>query len=205
MYTAADGQTVETNWARYTGYSMKAGANYNLSEFNNLFANVGYNSKIPFFSQVYTTQGLLYPNVRPEGITSVELGYSISYPSMKATLNTYYTLWANKATNSVSTATGEAVYGSVRNLDARHVGVELSVAQKISRSQQPNAAIALGDWPWIGEGLLNETDDGGNPIAGSQQQLQRHRPQPDSGLLQSGPYVYGRLVGDTTASSQVAE
>ena len=32
--------------------------------------------------------------------------------SMKATLNTYYTLWANKATNSVSNATGEAVYGS---------------------------------------------------------------------------------------------
>ncbi|MBC6697900.1 TonB-dependent receptor [Hymenobacter puniceus] len=168
VYTNADGSTVETNWARYTGYSVKAGANYNLTEFNNLFLNVGYNSKVPFFNQVYTTQGLLYPNVRPEGITSIELGYSINYPSMKATLNTYYTLWANKATNSVSTATGEPVYSSVRNVDARHMGVELSVAQEISRRLQLNAAIALGDWRWIGEGLLNQTDEGGNPIPGSQ-------------------------------------
>ncbi|WBA42074.1 TonB-dependent receptor [Hymenobacter canadensis] len=168
VYTNADGSTVETDWARYTGYSVKAGANYNLSEFNNLFLNVGYNSKVPFFNQVYTTQGLLYPNVRPEGITSIELGYSINYPSMKATLNTYYTLWANKATNSVNTTSGEAIYSNVRNVDARHMGVELSVAQEISRRLQLNAAIALGDWRWIGEGLLNQTDEGGNPAPGTQ-------------------------------------
>jgi iron complex outermembrane receptor protein len=168
VYTAADGSTVETDWARYTGYSVKAGANYNLTEFNNLFLNVGYNSKVPFFNQVYTTQGLLYPNVRPEGITSIELGYSINYPSMKATLNTYYTLWANKATNSVNTSTGEAIYSNVRNVDARHMGVELSVAQEISRRLQLNAAIALGDWRWIGQGLLNQTDEGGNPAPGTQ-------------------------------------
>ena len=93
--------TVETHWTSFTGYSVKAGANYNLTELNNLFVNVGYNSKVPFFNQVYTTQGQLYQNVKPEGITSIEAGYGISYPSLKATLNAYYTLWANKSTNSV--------------------------------------------------------------------------------------------------------
>ena len=37
-----------------TGYSVKAGANYNLTEHDNLFANVGYNSKVPFFQFVFT-------------------------------------------------------------------------------------------------------------------------------------------------------
>ncbi|MBG8552187.1 TonB-dependent receptor [Hymenobacter guriensis] len=163
-YTAADGHYAETDWASYTGYSVKAGANYNLTEHNNLFANVGYNSKVPFFNLVYTTQGRLYNNVKPEGITSVELGYGISYPSMKATLNAYYTLWANKTTNSVSTATGEAIYSTVRNVNAQHMGIEMSVAQEISRSLQLNAAVALGDWRWTGKGVLNQTDEAGDPI-----------------------------------------
>jgi len=164
-YTAADANYVETDWARFTGYSVKAGANYNLTEHDNIFANVGYNSKVPFFNQVYTTQGLMYPNVKPEGITSVEVGYGINYPSLKATLNAYYTLWKNKATNSYNSA--EQVYSNVRNVDARHMGVELSVAQEISRQLQLNAAIAIGDWRWVGQGLLNQTDEAGFPIPGS--------------------------------------
>ncbi|AHJ96528.1 hypothetical protein Hsw_0933 [Hymenobacter swuensis DY53] len=158
-YTSADGQTVETPWAEFTGYSVKAGANYNVTERNNLFVNVGYNSRVPFFNQVYNTQGIRYKSVQPEGITSMELGYGISYPSLKATLNAYYTLWSNKSTNSVSTATGEPVYSSVRNIDARHMGVEMSVAQEISRSLQLNAAISLGDWRWKGKGLLNQVTE----------------------------------------------
>ena len=163
-YTNADGQTLETPWAEFTGYSVKAGANYNVTERNNLFVNVGYNSKVPFFNQVYTSQGTPYKNVKPEGITSVELGYGISYPSLKATLNAYYTLWANKSTNSVSTATGEVVYSSVRNINARHMGVEMSVAQEISRSLQLNAAISVADWRWVGKGLLNQTNESNEQI-----------------------------------------
>ncbi|MFD2786047.1 TonB-dependent receptor [Hymenobacter rubripertinctus] len=163
-YTNADGQNLETPWADFTGYSVKAGANYNITERNNLFVNVGYNSKVPFFNQVYTSQGLLYKNVKPEGITSVEAGYGISYPSLKATLNAYYTLWANKSTNSVSTATGEVVYSTVRNINARHMGVEMSVAQEISRSLQLNAAISVADWRWTGKGLLNQTNESNEQI-----------------------------------------
>ncbi|MDB5234608.1 MAG: hypothetical protein JWR44_1601 [Hymenobacter sp.] len=167
QFTYDDAHFVETEWARYTGYSFKGGVNFNITEHDNIFANAGYNSKVPFFNQVYTAQGLLYPNVKPEGITSLELGYGINYPSLKATLNAYYTLWSNKATNSYNSATG--VYSSVRNVDARHMGVELSVAQEISRRLQLNAAISLGDWRWVGEGLLNQTDEAGFPADGVEQ------------------------------------
>ncbi len=166
-YTTDDAHYLETAWARFTGYSFKGGVNYNLTEHDNIFVNAGYNSKVPFFNQVYTTQGLVYPNVRTEGITSFEVGYGINYPSLKATLNAYYTLWSNKATNSYDAA--NQIYSTVRNIDARHMGIELSVAQEVSRRVQLNAAIALGDWRWIGQGVLNKTDESGFPFPGSVQ------------------------------------
>ncbi|GAA4018110.1 TonB-dependent receptor [Hymenobacter fastidiosus] len=170
-YTNADAQTSETDWTTYTGYSFKAGANYNLTEHDNVFVNTGYNSKVPFFNLVYTNQGRLYDNVKPEGITSLEMGYGISYPSMKATLNAYYTLWANKTSNSFSAASGEPIYSAVRNVNARHVGVELSVAQEISRRLQLSAAISLGDWRWTGQGLLNQTNEANELVSDRDQPI----------------------------------
>ena len=161
-----DGSAVTTDWTRFTGYSVKAGANYNLTEHNNIFFNVGYNSKVPFFTGVYSNAGLKYQNVRPEGISSAEIGYGISYPSLKVNLNAYYTLWANKTTNSITPAGGASdqnVYNNIRSVNARHVGVEMSVAQEISRRVQLNAAISLGDWRWTGRGLLTQTLEDGTP------------------------------------------
>ena len=159
----ADGSPVSTDWTRFTGYSVKGGANYNLTEHDNVFVNVGYNSKVPFFNLLYNNVGRKYDNVKPEGISSAEIGYGISYPSLKVTLNAYYTLWANKTTTSTSRPDNETIYSNVRNVSARHVGVELSVAQEISRRVQLNAAISLGDWRWTGQGLLNETREDGSP------------------------------------------
>ncbi|MBD2715616.1 TonB-dependent receptor [Microvirga sp. STR05] len=168
-YTNADGSYVETDWVKFRGYSVKGGANYNLTERNNLFFNVGYNSKVPFFNFVFNTQGRQFSGVKPEGITSVELGYGITYPSLKATLNAYYTLWANKTTTSFQTLDGVPTYTNVRNVDARHMGIEMAVAQDISRRLQLNAAISLGDWRWVGKGLVNQTNEA-NEIIGEPDQ-----------------------------------
>ena len=154
-----NGDFVETDWADFTGYTLKAGANYNLTEHDNLFANVGYNSKVPFFNGVFDPAGRRYKDVKNEGITSFEVGYGITYPSLKVTLNAYYTYWANKSSNSLQTVDGVLVYNNVRNVDARHVGVELGVAQEISRRLQLNAAISVGDWRWAGKGLLTQVNE----------------------------------------------
>ena len=153
---------VETDYVRITGYSLKAGANYNLTERDNLFVNVGYTARVPFFNFVFDTQsGRKLRNVTTEGVRSLEFGYGISYPSLKATLNGYYTLWSDKSSSSTGFDSGleKVVYNNVRNIDARHAGVELSVAQEISRRVQLNAAISLGDWRWVGKGLLTQVTE----------------------------------------------
>ncbi|MDO7854281.1 TonB-dependent receptor [Hymenobacter convexus] len=169
-YTNADGHTVETEWSRYTGYSVKGGLNYNLTEHDNIFFNTGYNSKVPFFNFVYTRNGDKYKDVRNEGITSFEVGYGITYPSLKATLNAYYTLWSNKSSNTTGVnpndPNGPSVFYAFRNVNARHMGIELSVAQEISRSLQLNAAISLGDWRWTGNGRYTLIDANNNVLPG---------------------------------------
>jgi iron complex outermembrane receptor protein len=161
-YTNSDANYLETDWAKLDGYSVKAGANYNLTEHNNIFVNAGYISRVPLFNQVFDTNGNRYKGSRNEGVTSFEVGYGISYPSLKANLNAYYTLWANRSNNTTGpNPNGEngLAYYSVRNVDARHMGIELSVAQEISRKVQLNAAISLGDWRWLGTGSLTAIDE----------------------------------------------
>ncbi|MCC2548180.1 TonB-dependent receptor [Hymenobacter sp. BT175] len=168
-YTNDEASYLETPWANIPGYSVKAGANYNITEFNNLFLNVGYNSRIPFFNQVYDLNGNKYKGIRNEGVTSFEMGYGISYPSLKATLNAYYTLWSNRSNNTTGlNPSGEEglAYYSVRNINARHMGIELSVAQEISRKVQLNAAISVGDWRWIGTGSLTAVNENNQIIPG---------------------------------------
>ncbi|RYU82185.1 TonB-dependent receptor [Hymenobacter persicinus] len=164
-YTNADGKRVETDWARLTGYSVKAGANYNLTEHNNLFANVGYISKVPFFNFVFDqNSGRKLQDIRNEGIASFELGYGISYPSLKANLNGYFTNWTNKSSSTTGTVDGVPVFNNVRNVNARHMGVELDVAQEISRRVQLNAAISIGDWRWSSTGRITQVDEGGKVL-----------------------------------------
>lgn len=164
-YTNTDGHYLQNDWVNITGYSIKAGANYNLTEHDNLFANVGYNSKVPFYQFVFNNSGQKFNDIRNEGISSFEVGYGINYPSLKVTLNAYYTYWANKSSNSITpNPGGGTIYNNVRNVDARHMGIEMSVAQEISRRLQLNAAISLGDWRWAGNGLLNQTDDNNQQI-----------------------------------------
>ena len=169
-YTYDDTKTVETEWSRFTGYSVKGGLNYNLTEHDNIFFNTGYNSKVPFFNFVYTRGGDKYKDVRNEGITSFEVGYGITYPSLKATLNAYYTLWSNKSSNTSGQnpidPTGPGVFYTFRNVNARHMGIELSVAQEITRSLQLNAAISLGDWRWTGDGRYTVVDANNNVLPG---------------------------------------
>ena len=154
-----------SDWRDIVGYSVKAGANYNLTEHDNVFVNAGYNAKVPFFDFVFDfTTGTPLPKVSTEGISSFEVGYGISYPSLKATLNAYYTYWANKSSNTTSQSTGTLIYNNLRNINARHAGVELSVAQDISRRLTLNSAISLGDWRWAGQGLLNQSDDNNQAV-----------------------------------------
>ena len=79
--------------------------NYNLNEYHNVFANVGYISRAPFFSGgaflQSATSNATNPDAVNEKIFSFELGYGFRSPYFTANLNVYHTQWFDK-TNAAS-------------------------------------------------------------------------------------------------------
>ncbi|MBC7447872.1 MAG: TonB-dependent receptor [Hymenobacteraceae bacterium] len=139
---------------RLPGFTAKTGFNYNLTEDNNIFFNIGYLSRAQFFNRVFTLAGDPVKNFKNENIFSVEVGYGVNREGFKASLNGYNTMWYNRATtiSFLDPSTGDPIPVSVGGLNAVHRGVELDIAQEISRQLSLNAAFSVGDWRWASAG-----------------------------------------------------
>ena len=85
----------------FTGFTAKAGVNWNVSNASNLFLNVGYFSRAPFFSGgaflQSTTSHMTNPDAVNEKVFSVEGGYGLHTEQFAMNINAYYTLWMDKA------------------------------------------------------------------------------------------------------------
>lgn len=117
------GQAVnqKTNTKFLFGFNAKAGANYNINEQHNVFANVGYYEKQPLFNSVYNSplapinpvnppgtiinspdgraqgsQQIVNPLLTNEKISSAELGYGFRSGIFNANVNLYYTSWKDR-------------------------------------------------------------------------------------------------------------
>lgn len=145
---------VTSRVVRLPGFTVKSGFNYNLTEDDNIFFNIGYLSRAQFFNRVFTLAGDLVRNFKNENIFSVELGYGINREGFKAALNAYNTMWYNRATTISfnDPTTGDPIPVSVGGLNATHRGVELDIAQEIDRKVSLNAAFSIGDWRWASAG-----------------------------------------------------
>ena len=130
-----DLQYVSTDWKWIRGYTIKAGANVNLDEYNNVFFNTGYISKAPKFSNIYTQSNTLQTYINNEEVKAIEGGYSFRSSSFSANINTYFTVWENKPANI------SATFGSDNYSD--------------------EGLLSLGDWKWTsgGEAIILDSDN----------------------------------------------
>ncbi|SMP90117.1 TonB-dependent Receptor Plug Domain [Epilithonimonas pallida] len=110
--------TQKTNTKFLFGFNAKAGANYNINEQHNVFANIGYYEKQPLFNSVYNSplatatgndplintndgratgnQQIVNPLLTNEKIASAELGYGFRSGIFNANVNLYYTSWKDR-------------------------------------------------------------------------------------------------------------
>ncbi len=140
--------------ANFLGYSAKTGANYNLDDENNVFANVGYFSKAPFLNgNVFVNKESvdLNENAKNEKVFSAELGYGYRSANFSANVNVYRTSWLDK---SISPAiqnpdnVGEYLDVSISGLDALHQGVEFDFRYNASDNLTITGMLSLGNWEW---------------------------------------------------------
>ncbi len=162
MYSEA-ARPATTDWKWLPGFTLKGGANYNFTNHLNAFANVGYLSRTPRFSNVIDNSNNFYREIKNEQVKAAELGVSFHSPKFTANLNGYYTLWENKPVDRAYTVTiNDQTYSTnINGLDALHKGVELDFAYKMNKKVTFEGMASLGDWRWNSSGLVNLFDDNG--------------------------------------------
>jgi outer membrane cobalamin receptor len=137
----------------FLGYGAKGGANYNLSDKHNVFANVGILSRAPFFSGgaflQSTTSNVTNPNAVNESAFSAEVGYGFRSNLFSANLNVYRTLWMDKTmVRAINANTPESLVVNMEGVNALHQGVELDFVSKPIEGVEIRGMISVGDWNW---------------------------------------------------------
>lgn len=149
-YESADARSENVN---SLGFTVKGGANYNLNEYHNVFANIGLISRAPFFSGgaflQAQTSNITNPNAVNEKSFSMELGYGFRSRYLTANLNVYRTKWMDKTMiTSQDASTPEALVINMEGVDALHQGVELDLVSKPVRNLEITGMVSIGDWRW---------------------------------------------------------
>lgn len=144
----------QTDWVSKLGATFKTGANFNINEQMNVFANIGYLSRTPQFSNVIdNTRNRIFDTLLNENIIAFEVGYGYTSKKFSANVNAYYTRWENRPLPFGLTITDpndplETIAVNVPGMDALHMGAELDFAYRMTKDLTFEGMVSLGDWKW---------------------------------------------------------
>jgi outer membrane receptor protein involved in Fe transport len=155
-----------TPWKYIPGFTVKAGANYNINETMNVFLNLGYISKAQRFNNVYDRSNQLFGDIKNEQVRAIEVGYSYVQPRFTLNVNAYYTSWLNKPADRAMRVQidGEFFSANINDMNARHMGIEFEFAWKILDNLTFESLLSLGDWKWTSADTARFYDDNGQEI-----------------------------------------
>ena len=142
-------KTYETGWKTIPGFTVKAGANYLINEFANIFVNVGYLNNAPKYRYVIDRANNFVHNYKNEKIQAFELGYSYTKKKVAIDVNTYVTNWQDRPERigGLEDEDGEPLSANVL-MNARHLGAEFEIAYNVTRKLTVEAVVSVGDWTW---------------------------------------------------------
>lgn len=150
----------ETDWQNFLGYTVKLGANYNLSNSINVFGNAGYYSRPPMFNVVFDNDNGLFLNPLNEKVIALELGSGYWSKDLKINLNTYYTGWKDRSFYRTSRDTNQnLIYYNIAGISAVHTGIELEIDYKPINILRLRGMASIGDWKWTNDVSANIYDE----------------------------------------------
>ena len=155
------------------GGTIKGGINYNLTEKHNVFANLGYISRAPFFSGgaflQSTTSNEVNKNAVNEKILSFELGYGYRSKFFTANVNAYWTEWKDKTmarSNEITLADGteDRAIINLTGVNSIHMGIEVDAVLKPTKWLNITGMFSIGDWKWTNNPTGYWYTSGGEPL-----------------------------------------
>ncbi len=166
-----DEEHAKSKTVSFQGFTIKGGANYNLTDNHNVFANLGYISRAPKFSggafYTSTTSNAINKDAKNEKVFSAELGYGWRNSWLSLNLNAYFTRWMDKTMSRSSTLNNpdQTEYRmNMSGVDALHKGIELDVKIKPTRWLELTGMLSLGDWKWDSNATGYAYDEYGNAL-----------------------------------------
>ena len=131
--------------AAFDGYAYKVGANYNVSDNLNVFANFGNLQTAPKFNSVFLNYvNDINPKAKPEKVQSMEFGVGYNAGNIRANFNFYNTDWMDK---SMVKQSGNSIF-NIEGMDANHSGVELDLNMALMQMLSINTSLSVGNWTW---------------------------------------------------------
>ena len=156
----------ETDRYNFFGYSAKGGANYNIDDNNNVFANLGYFEKAPGFDAVFINFNNTDINADAENqkIMSFEIGYGYRSEKLSANVNLYRTAWRDRTeTVGFQQPDDTRAYANILGVNAIHQGIEIDFVYKATDALRLTGMASLGDWRWENNienvNILNEDQE----------------------------------------------
>ncbi|MEM9991384.1 MAG: TonB-dependent receptor, partial [Bacteroidota bacterium] len=138
----------ETDWQNFLGGNIKAGANYNLDDKQNVFVNAGYASRQPLFDNVFLNfRNDINEDVENQTFYSFEAGYGFRAKGLRANINVYHTNWGNRQFEiSEENELEEELSYVFQNVEQLHQGLELEIDYKPINRLQLDGMLSLGNW-----------------------------------------------------------
>ena len=144
---------VQSETDNIVGHQIKGGGLYNLSESLDLYANVGFASKVPIFDNVIDDgSGAVNEDPANEKFIAAELGSNISAleGALALTLNAYLTIWKDRSFTRGFTNqnTDEEGLISITGVQQQHMGVELEAAYQPAKIVRFDGSVSVGNWKY---------------------------------------------------------
>lgn len=162
------GNEAKSDKESFLGYTVKGGANYNLTDHHNVFANIGYFSRAPYFQGgVFLQQDVsneTNPDAVNEKVFTFELGYGYRSAWLDANVNLYRTSWMDKTMASFFEMNGDRMRVNLTGLDALHQGIELDFTVRPLKDLKITGMFSIGDWHWNGNGKGYAYNSSGEPV-----------------------------------------
>lgn len=169
-----DKEHAKSKTINFIGWTAKAGLNYNLGEHNNVFGNIGFISRAPFFSGGAflrsTTSNMTNPDAVNEKIFSAELGYGYRSSYFTANVNIYHTKWMDKTMSKGIEVMDNGKFVdrmglNMSGVDAIHQGVEFDFVARPLYWLDVTGMFSIGNWRWTSNSKGYFYDSSGQPVA----------------------------------------
>lgn len=158
-----------TDYKNLFGYNVKAGANYNINEHHNVFGNIGYYEKQPFFNSIYrSNENVVSPDAKNEKIFGVELGYGFRSSKFNANVNVYRTTWDDRYLRKTGlsytspTNVRTTYYAEINGMNEVHQGIELDANLVLNKFLSAYGMFSVGDWHYKGTATASTFTDSDN-------------------------------------------